>query len=206
MTAFKLLPIFLLTLLSSVSLRSAETMKTNSAPVSTNELATLGGGCFWCLEALFETLPGVKAVTSGYAGGAKTNPTYKEVCSGLTGHAEVVQIEFDPAQISYEKLLDAFWAAHDPTTLNRQGHDVGTQYRSVILFHNDSQRAQAEKSKQAAQREFAAPIVTQIVALDKFWPAEAYHQDYFRKNPADAYCQAVIPPKLKKFKAKQESQ
>jgi peptide-methionine (S)-S-oxide reductase len=177
-------------------------MKTNAAPSATTELATLGGGCFWCLESLFETLPGVKSVTSGYAGGKTEDPTYRQVCGGDSGHAEVVQIEFDPAQISLAKLLDWFWMAHDPTTLNRQGNDVGTQYRSVIFYHSDAQRTVAEQSKAAAQKELAAPIVTEIVSLKKFYPAEDYHQDYFRKNPSNAYCQATIPPKLKKFKAK----
>lgn len=178
-------------------------MRTNSAVTGvTNEVATLGGGCFWCLESLFETLPGVKSVTSGYSGGKVENPTYRQVCEGLTGHAEVVQIEFDPAQLSYAKLLEWFWQAHDPTTLNRQGHDTGTQYRSVIFWHTEAQRVAAEQSKKAAQKDFADPIVTEIVPLKKFYPAEEYHQDYFRNNPSNAYCQAVIPPKLKKFKAK----
>ncbi len=171
-----------------------------SSDMNTNktELATLGGGCFWCLEGCFELIPGVKAVTSGYSDGAKENPTYKEVCGGDTGHAEVVQIEFDPAVVSYEKLLETFWMIHDPTTLNRQGHDVGTQYRSIILYHNDAQKAAAEKSKAGAQKELSRPIVTQIVPLKKFWPAEAYHQDYFRNNPEQGYCQMVVRPKVEK--------
>ena len=180
----------------------SQTMKTNAPSTATTELATLGGGCFWCLESLFETLPGVKSVTSGYAGGKVENPTYKQICEGDTGHAEVVQIEFDPAQISFAKLLDWFWMAHDPTTLNRQGNDVGTQYRSVIFYHNEAQRTAAEQSKAAAQKELSRPIVTEIVPLKKYYLAEEYHQDYFRKNPSNAYCQATIPPKLKKFKAK----
>lgn len=162
------------------------------------ELATFGGGCFWCLEAVFERLEGVRAVTSGYAGGKTENPTYPQVCTGDTGHAEVVQIEFDPQTVSYEKLLSVFWEAHDPTTLNRQGADVGTQYRSIILYHSDAQRRAAEQSKLAAQGKFARPIVTEIVPLTKFYPAEAYHQDYFRKNPNAPYCQVVIRPKLQK--------
>jgi peptide-methionine (S)-S-oxide reductase len=183
----------------------SQTMNTNTPATNTLETATFGGGCFWCLEALFDTLPGVKSVVSGYAGGQTTNPTYQEVCGGQTGHAEVVQIEFDPAKISFAKLLDWFWLAHDPTTLNRQGNDVGTQYRSVIYYANDAQRAAAETSKAAAQQDLARPIVTEIIKLPVFYRAEEYHQDYFRKNPANAYCQAVIPPKLKKFKAKQEA-
>jgi len=163
------------------------------------ELATLGGGCFWCLDAMFRTLPGVKNVTCGYAGGKTEQPSYKQVCAGDTGHAEVVQIEFDLAKTSYEKLLDAFWEAHDPTTMNRQGNDVGTQYRSVILYHNEAQRMAAEASKTAAGWRFQGKVVTEVVPLAKFWPAEAYHQDYFRKNPDQAYCAAVVRPKLKHF-------
>lgn len=176
---------------------SSSTMNTNKT-----ELATFGGGCFWCLEALFQMVPGVKAVTSGYAGGTKENPTYHEVCSGTTGHAEVVQIEFDPAKISYEELLAKFWEAHDPTTLNRQGADTGTQYRSIILYHNEAQKLAAEKSKAEAQKELSRPIVTQIVPLKKFYAAEAYHQDYFRNNPDQGYCQMVIRPKVEKFEKK----
>ena len=165
-------------------------------------VATLAGGCFWCLEACFELLPGVKAVTSGYSGGTKENPSYKEVCGGDTGHAEVVQIEYDPAVTSFEKLLETFWQIHDPTTLNRQGHDVGTQYRSIILYHNDAQKAAAEKSMAEAQKELSRPIVTQLVPLKKFWPAEAYHQDYFRNNPDQGYCQMVVRPKVEKVEKK----
>ncbi len=151
-----------------------------SGPSSTRQLATLGGGCFWCTEAIFETFQGVKSVTSGYAGGTAANPTYKQVCSGTTGHAEVIQIEFDPSKISYEQLLDIFWEAHDPTTLNKQGADAGTQYRSIILYHDEAQKKAAEKSKAAAAAHFKEPIVTEIVPLTKFYPAEDYHQDYFR--------------------------
>lgn len=167
-------------------------------PRPRTELATLGGGCFWCLEAVFERVNGVQAVTSGYAGGKTEHPTYKQVCAGDTGHAEVVQIEFDPQRVSYEKLLSVFWEAHDPTTLNRQGADVGTQYRSIILYHSEAQRRTAEQSKLAAQGKFARPIVTEIVPLTKFYPAEDYHQDYFRKHPNAPYCQVVIRPKLLK--------
>jgi peptide-methionine (S)-S-oxide reductase len=176
----------------------------NTEPHHT-ELATLGGGCFWCTEAIFKMLPGVKSVTSGYAGGTKENPTYKEVCSGTTGHAEVIQVEFDPAVISYEKLLDTFWEAHDPTTLNRQGADTGTQYRSIILYSTEEQKAAAERSKARAQAEFDRPIVTEIVPLTKFYKAEGYHQDYYRSNPNQPYCQMVIRPKVKKFESKLNS-
>jgi len=173
---------------------------TNAAPATAKtELATLGGGCFWCTEAVFETLDGVKSVISGYAGGKTENRTYKEICTGQTGHAEVIQIEFDPSVISFEKLLDVFWNAHDPTTLNRQGADVGTQYRSTIMYHNEEQKRVAEKSKAAAQKHFKDPIVTEIVPLKKFYPAEEYHQDYFAKNPDKGYCTVVIRPKLLKL-------
>ncbi len=164
--------------------------------------ATFGGGCFWCAEALFQMLPGVKSVSSGYAGGQTENPTYKQICEGNTGHAEVIQIEFDPAVISYEKLLETFWEAHDPTTLNRQGADVGTQYRSIILHSSDAQKEAAEKSKAAAQAHFSKPIVTEIVPLTKFYKAEGYHQDYYRNNPNQGYCRAVIAPKVEKFEKK----
>jgi peptide-methionine (S)-S-oxide reductase len=171
---------------------------------STNhtEIATLGGGCFWCTEAVFQMLPGVKSVTSGYAGGTRENPTYKEVCTGDTGHAEVIQIEFDPTAVSYERLLQTFWEAHDPTTLNQQGADRGTQYRSIILYSSEAQRAAAEKSKAEAQKQFKRAIVTEIVPLKKFYPAEAYHQDYYRANPNQPYCRAVIQPKVEKFEKK----
>ena len=179
----------------------AQTKRMND---STNHLetATLGGGCFWCTEALYQMLPGVKSVTSGYAGGTKENPTYKEVCGGHTGHAEVIQIQYDPALLSYEKVLETFWEAHDPTTLNRQGADHGTQYRSIILYANERQKAAAEKSKADAQKHFSKPIVTEIVPLKKFYPAEDYHQDYYRSNPNQPYCQVVIQPKVEKFEKK----
>ena len=164
------------------------------------QLATIGGGCFWCLEAVFETIEGVKSVTSGYAGGRTTNPTYEQICDGDTGHAEVVQIEFDPAKITYEKLLETFWTAHNPTTPNQQGADVGTQYRSIILHHDEAQKRAAEQAKQTAAAQFPRPIVTEIVPLTKFYKAEEYHQDYFRKNPNARYCTLVIRPKLEKLK------
>lgn len=168
------------------------------------ETATLAGGCFWCLEAVFKMIPGVLSVTSGYTGGSKDSPTYEEVCTGRTGHAEAVQIVFDPAQLSYAKLLETFWECHDPTTLNRQGHDVGTQYRSAIFFQDAAQQAAAEASKAAEQKNLSAPVVTEIVPLKKFWPAESYHQDYFANNPRNPYCSVVIRPKVEKIKAKLE--
>jgi peptide-methionine (S)-S-oxide reductase len=185
-------------LLGATSLGLAQTKNMNTSSNQT-ESATLGGGCFWCTEALFQMLPGVKAVTSGYAGGTKPNPTYKEVCTGQTGHAEVIQIEYDPKVVSYEKILDTFWEAHDPTTLNRQGADTGTQYRSIILYANEPQKAAAEKSKAQAQKHFSSPMVTEIVPLTKFYKGEDYHQDYYRSNPTQPYCRAVIHPKMEKF-------
>ena len=164
------------------------------------ELATFGGGCFWCVEAVFERLEGVQSVVAGYAGGTTLNPTYKQVCSGTTGHAEVAQISFDPAKISYRQLVDLFWDAHDPTTLNRQGADVGTQYRSVIFYHDEQQKLIAEQSKQEAQKNFTQAIVTEIHPLTKFYPAENYHQDYYSQNGEQPYCQYVIKPKVEKFR------
>ena len=172
--------------------------KAESPPLKT-ELATLGGGCFWCLEAAFEMFAGVKAVTSGYAGGHTLNPTYEQVCGGATGHAEVIQIEFDPAEISVAQLLEIFWEAHDPSTLNRQGPDEGTQYRSIILYHDENQKQAAEASRATAASRFSNRIVTEIVPLTRFYPAEEYHQDYFRKNPHKPYCAVVISPKLQKL-------
>ena len=166
------------------------------------EKATFGGGCFWCMEAVFEHVRGVKSVVSGYAGGTVARPSYEMVQSGLTGHAEVVQIEYDPEVVSYDELLTVFWAAHDPTSLNRQGPDEGPEYRSVILYHNEDQRRAAQKSflKVTAAGVFAGPIVTQLVPLTKFYPAERYHQDYFRKNRGAPYCQVNIVPKLEKLR------
>jgi peptide-methionine (S)-S-oxide reductase len=178
---------------------SASAQSTNTMNPNKTELATFGGGCFWCMEAVFERLPGVKSVASGFAGGHTVNPTYEKVCTGDTGHAEVTQIEFDPANISYEKLLDVFWQAHDPTTLNRQGADEGTQYRSLILYHGEAQKLAAEKSKAAAQKNFKHPIVTEIVPFTKFYPAEDYHQAYYDNNSSAPYCRAVIAPKLEKL-------
>ena len=178
----------------------AQTNTTMTNSSSPTETAVLGGGCFWCSEALFRMLPGVQSVTSGYAGGTTENPTYKQVCTGATGHAEVIRIEFDPARISYEKLLETFWATHDPTTLNRQGADTGTQYMSIILHTSEEQKAAAERSKAAAQKDLSKPIVTEIVPLKTFYPAEDYHQDYFRANSDQPYCRMVIKPKVEKLK------
>ncbi len=183
------------------------TAQTNSMEKSSHstETATLGGGCFWCTEAIFKMVPGVKSVASGYAGGTKENPTYKEVCTGTTGHAEVIQVEFDPQVVSYDKILDTFWQAHDPTTLNRQGADSGTQYRSIILYNSQAQKVAAEKSKAEAQKHFDKPIVTEIVPLKKFYKAEGYHQDYYQLNPNQPYCRFVIQPKVEKFEKKLEA-
>ena len=161
--------------------------------------ATFGGGCFWCIEAVFERLDGVRSVVSGYAGGRVAHPTYEQVCSGTTGHAEVARITFDPAVVSYEDLLALFWKAHDPTTMNRQGADVGEQYRSVIFYHDEKQRAAAEESRRNAASQFSTPIVTKIEPLREFYEAEDYHQDYYRNNPRAPYCMFVIKPKLEKM-------
>lgn len=167
------------------------------------KLATFGAGCFWCVEAVFQQLKGVERVESGYSGGQVENPTYEAVCRGNTGHAEVCRITFDPAQISFDELLEVFWKTHDPTTLNRQGFDEGTQYRSVVFYHDEEQRQKAEeyKKKLDASGAFRAPLVTEIAPLQRFYPAEDYHQNYYRSNPGVGYCRAVIQPKLDKFKA-----
>jgi len=174
-----------------------------TATESRYELATLAGGCFWCLEAVFKMLRGVEKVQSGYAGGHVPDPSYELVCSGTTGHAEVVQVTFDPAAISYRDLLEVFFTIHDPTTLNRQGGDVGTQYRSAIFHHSDDQRRTAEEVMAAVKerRTWGREIVTQLVPLETFYPAETYHDDYFNRNPRQAYCQAVIAPKVAKARA-----
>ena len=194
-------PICLSLLLTGAGAGFGQT-KTMENTSSSTETATLGGGCFWCTEAEFQLLPGVKSVASGYAGGTTVDPTYREVCTGRTGHAEVIQVEFDPKVVSYEKILQTFWEAHDPTTLNRQGNDSGTQYRSIILYHNEAQKAAAEKSKLEAQKHFSRPIVTEIVPLKHFYKAEGYHQDYYRSNPDQPYCRIVIQPKVEKFEKK----
>jgi peptide-methionine (S)-S-oxide reductase len=166
------------------------------------ELATLGGGCFWCLEAVFELLSGVRKVESGYSGGKSSNPNYHEVCGGNTGHAEVVQITFDPTAISYREILDVFFATHDPTTLNRQGADVGTQYRSAIFYHTPEQKRTAEERVAAlnAEKIWDSPIVTEVTPFQAFHRAEDYHQGYFRGNPNQGYCRAVVSPKVSKFR------
>lgn len=164
--------------------------------------ATLAGGCFWCLEAVYDDIKGVHGVESGYAGGQVDNPTYRQVCNGDTGHADVVQVHFDPNVVSYRDLLNVFFAIHDPTTLNRQGADVGTQYRSAIFYHNDDQKMVAENliEEMNTQKIWDNPIVTEVVPLDKFYMAEEYHQEYFARNPYQPYCQAVVAPKVSKFR------
>lgn len=166
------------------------------------ETATFGSGCFWCTEAIFQNVDGVSKVVSGYSGGRVKNPSYKEVCSGLTGHAEVIQLTFDPNQVSYEELLEIFWKTHDPTTLNQQGADVGTQYRSVIFYHNDEQKHKAEfyKARLEDEKAFGKPIVTEISPAAPFYKAEDYHQNYYNLNSSAPYCTYVIQPKLEKFK------
>jgi peptide-methionine (S)-S-oxide reductase len=166
------------------------------------QTATLGGGCFWCLEAVYKDLKGVERVVSGYAGGTVENPTYEQVCGGRTGHAEVVQITYDPEIVSFRDLLDVFFTIHDPTTKDRQGADVGPQYRSIILHHDAGQKADAERAiaDLRAKGVWSAPIVTEVVPLEKFYPGEAYHQDYYEQNPRQRYCQIVIAPKVAKFR------
>lgn len=170
-----------------------------SAAAAKLESLVLGGGCFWCTEAAYELLPGVRNVVSGYAGGHVANPTYEQINTKKTGHAEVIRIDYDPAVVSLERLLDFFWQVHNPTQVGGQGNDIGPQYRSIILFADAAQKAAAEKSRAKAAAEFRDPITTEIVALEKFWEAEAYHQDYFRRNPNAAYCAYVIAPKVKKL-------
>jgi peptide-methionine (S)-S-oxide reductase len=190
-------------ILLAAALNFSALAQTNSMNTThKTEIADFGGGCFWCMEAVFERLPGVVSVTSGFAGGTTENPTYPEVCTETTGHAEVTEIEFDPAKISYDKLLEVFWQAHDPTTLNRQGADEGTSYRSIILYRDKKQELLAEKSKLAAQENFKHPIVTDIVPLKKFYKAEDYHQQYYDNNSNAGYCQVVIAPKLEKLEQK----
>jgi peptide-methionine (S)-S-oxide reductase len=170
-------------------------------PNAALDTATFGTGCFWCTEAIFQQLEGVKSVTSGYAGGQVDNPTYKQVCTGTTGHAECLRIVFDPAKISFDELLEVFWETHDPTTLNRQGNDVGTQYRSVVFYHNEKQKEIAEKYKAELNNSGAwdNPVVTTMEPMKKFYPAEDYHQNYYNDNTSQGYCQFVIRPKLEKF-------
>ena len=171
------------------------------------ETATLAGGCFWCLDGAYRDLRGVMAVESGYAGGQKANPTYEQVCTGTTGHAEVVRITYDRNEITYRDLLEVFFSIHDPTTLNRQGADVGTQYRSAIFYHDEAQRELAEAIVAELERDevFEDPIVTEVSALQAYYPGEDYHQDYYRRNPGQGYCQVVVAPKLAKFRARYAS-
>lgn len=182
--------------------RNTVTMENQEKETQGQALATFGSGCFWCTEAFFQRLEGVSKVVSGYAGGKVKNPTYREVCSGLTGHAEVIQVTYDPAVISYDELLEVFWGTHDPTTLNRQGADVGTQYRSVVFYHTDEQRQLAESYKKKLDESgaFDSPIVTEISPATAFYPAEDYHQNYYNLNGSAPYCSFVIQPKLDKFK------
>ncbi len=203
---------FLLTLLgissSCTSQKSSGQVETKPPAVDQNvtqdmntEIATFGAGCFWCVEAVFQELNGVIKVESGYIGGSVPNPTYREVCTGTTGHAEATRITFDPAIITYEELLEVLWTTHDPTTLNRQGADAGTQYRSAIFYESEDQRKKAEKSKaEVATKIWDKPIVTEIVQADTFYPAEDYHQDYFANNPNAGYCRIVISPKVEKVR------
>jgi peptide-methionine (S)-S-oxide reductase len=180
------------------TMSSTDTLPTQQG----TELATFGNGCFWCTEAIFQQLRGVVAVRSGYSGGQVKNPSYREVCTGRTGHAEVIQIEFNPNEVSFATLLEVFWQTHDPTTPNRQGNDIGTQYRSAIFYHNEAQRAEAEHYKKQLDLSgaFNKPIVTEITAFEMFYPAEDYHQNYYLNNSNESYCQYVIVPKLDKFK------
>ncbi len=174
-----------------------------NADQSTNlETATLAGGCFWCLEAVFDDLKGVESVVSGYAGGAMRNPTYEQVCGGNTGHAEVTEVTFDPSVVSFKDLLGVFFTIHDPTTLNRQGNDIGTQYRSAVFYHSPEQKAVAEQviAELESAKVWHNPIVTEVTPLDVFYPAENYHQEYFARNPYQPYCQVVVAPKVAKFR------
>ncbi len=186
-------------LLSLFALAMTASSSASTAAASKTESLVLGGGCFWCTEAAYELLPGVKAVVSGYAGGHVPNPTYEQIGTKKTGHAEVIRIDYDPAVVSLERLLDYFWHVHNPTQVGGQGNDIGPQYRSIILYANAAQQAAAEKSRAKAAQEFRDPITTEIVALEKFWVAEDYHQDYFRRNPHAGYCAYVIAPKIKKL-------
>lgn len=204
--AFTMAIVALSTLLSCAQKPKQEKTGNNNMSVASftgkTDTATFGTGCFWCTEAIFKELEGVLSVTSGYSGGIVANPTYKEVCTGETGHAECVQVVFDPSKISFDELLEVFWQVHDPTTLNRQGADVGTQYRSAVFYHNDEQKQKAEKYKTELDKSgaFNNPIVTEITKFDKFYSAEGYHQDYYANNSnTNPYCSIVIRPKLEKF-------
>jgi len=203
-TLFSLAAILILPLVAACSPMNSS-VSSSPAPASGSgqtEIAVLGSGCFWCTEAVFERVPGVKRVVSGYTGGHVADPTYQAVCEGTTGHAEVTRIEFDPAVVSFSRLLEIFFESHDPTTLNRQGADEGTQYRSAIFYTSDAQKAAAETGKRAAQALWDDPIVTEITPLGTFYSAEGYHQDYFKNNPNAGYCSFVIKPKVKKLQQK----
>ncbi len=189
-------------LLPVLFLSLAMTLPSEAKSASKTESATFGGGCFWCMEAVFQRVPGVVRSVSGYSGGKTENPTYEEICAHGSGHAEVIQVEFDPAVISYEKVLEIFFESHDPTTLNRQGADEGDQYRSVIFYHDAGQQKTAARAKLAAQAQYEDPLVTEIVPLKKFWRAEDYHQDYFNQHPGQGYCAFVIKPKITKLQKK----
>ncbi len=181
-------------LISNFAMAENRTIKT--------EQATFGAGCFWCIEAIFQQLEGVLTVEPGYSGGESQNPTYKEICTGLTGHAEVIHIAYNPEKITYSKLLEVFWATHNPTTLNRQGADTGTQYRSVIFYHSEAQKELAEKYKSLLTEEqvYCKPVVTEIVPFKEFYKAEEYHLNYYKNNPTQGYCQMIIQPKVEKFR------
>lgn len=188
--------------LNFIDQKTYQEMKTDQIKHANKQIATFGAGCFWCIEACFKDLKGVISVVPGYAGGHKDQPTYKEVCTGQTGHAEVAQVVYDPALVSYEELLEVFWFVHDPTQLNRQGNDVGTQYRSVIFYHNAAQKEAAEKYLRRLEKEkvWDAPIITQIVEINNYFEAEDYHHDYYENNPGNPYCQSVVRPKVEKFR------
>ncbi len=202
---FHLLATVLLPAQKNVTMQSPAPSGDTLSPSVQTELATLGGGCFWCIEAVLQDLQGVIKVESGYAGGTVKNPTYREICTGATGHAEVVQVTFDPKTITYAELLEIFFAFHDPTTLNRQGNDIGTQYRSVIFYHSQEQKETAEMVKAAIQKDWDKPIVTEISPLTVFYKAEAYHQNYYKQNTYQPYCAYVISPKVKKLREKYSS-
>lgn len=193
--------VFSLLIINAASAQSTANKQTMKGNMKNLEKATFGMGCFWCSEAVFERVKGVETVVSGYAGGKTSNPTYEEVCSGSTGFAESIQITYDPAVITYDELLEIFWKTHDPTTLNRQGNDIGTQYRSVIFYHNEKQKKLAEEYKEKLDKSGAwdDPIVTEIVPFTNFYSAEDYHQDYYANNPHQGYCAYVISPKVEKF-------
>ena len=190
-----------LALLLSLFGFSFSAMTAANTPPAKTESIVLGGGCFWCTDAAYKLLPGVTHVTAGYAGGSTRNPTYEEVCSETTGHAEVVKVDFDPSVVSLASVIDYFWSIHNPTQVGGQGADMGSSYRSIILYANAEQKAAAEASRTEAQKIFRDPITTEIVPLVKFWPAEDYHQDYFAKNPNEGYCRMVIAPKVQKLKS-----